>query len=524
MLFVVSDKNNAENLSAEFPYVVLERDNWDDFHYKTTFTAELSLSENETIDLGSLKILKIDQTKGFTPMPKQPFQELGPEYCSLGQDVSYYEKLFKAGRAVYQPYLKGLSDVAYDDKIKAKFENLEGFKVSLSRFGGAERTISDAVRLFRRVTPSVPRQSQGFVVQFKTTLAENANSFLIKFDFRRKAKLPHRMNVLIGYNGTGKTRLLSNLAIVASGYGYGNKEDMLNKRAGRFVGNPPPFNTVVVVSYSAFDTFVIPGQTEIEKARLQEEGRIFSYVYCGLRELASEGKNQQGQVYRLRTPAETEAEFLSSLRRVREANRLNSLIEILRPMLLDPSFQRIGLTKLYSDYNPRNEKGLAELFRGLSSGHKVVLKIIIDLTAHVDDSQPTLILIDEPETHLHPPLLAAFLKSVRACLDEFDAYAIVATHSPVVLQETPSRFVHVLRRIGDQSAVASPSIETFGENIGVITQDVFNLDDGSTDWHDTLRWLAKHQSLNEIEDTFEHRLGFGPKSYVISLQEENSDE
>lgn len=517
MKFVVSDETRAKKQLTEFPNVVLERDNWDDYRYKTTFSAKLSLSADDTIDLGELKILKFDQTRGATPMPSKPFEELGEDYCSLGGDLSYYEKLFKTGQAVYKPYLKGLGDVAYNDAILARFEDLEGFKVSLLRFSGAERTIADASRLFQQATPALPRQGQGFVVQFKTSLAKDANSFLIKFDFRRKAKLPHRMNVLIGYNGTGKTRLLSNLAIVASGYGYGKKEDMLEKRAGRFVGNPPPFKTVVVVSYSAFDTFVIPGQTEIEKARLQQEGGIFGYVYCGLRERA-ENENQQGEAYRLRTPAETEAEFLSSLRRVREANRLQALLEILRPLLLDPSFQRIGLTELYSDNNPRDDRGLTKLFRGLSSGHKVVLKIITDLTAHVDESQPTLILIDEPETHLHPPLLAAFLKSVRACLDEFDSYAIVATHSPVVLQETPSRYVHVLRRVGGQSAVVRPSIETFGENIGVITQDVFNLDDGSTDWHDTLRWLAKHHSLKQIEDMFEHRLGFGPKSYVSSLQ------
>jgi ABC-type cobalamin/Fe3+-siderophores transport system ATPase subunit len=79
--------------------------------------------------------------------------------------------------------------------------------------------------------------------------------------------LPNRINALIGYNGTGKTRLLSNLAIVASGYGYSSKEDLLKDTAGRFVGTAPPFKTVVVVSYSAFDTFVIPGQTDVEKKR-----------------------------------------------------------------------------------------------------------------------------------------------------------------------------------------------------------------------------------------------------------------
>ena len=72
--------------------------------------------------------------------------------------------------------------------------------------------------------------------------------------------------------------------------------------------------------------------------------------------------------------------------------------------------------------------------------------------------------------------------------------------------------------------VDSPSIETFGENIAVITQEVFNLDDGSTDWHATLRELAGNESIERIEDMFGRKLGFGPRSYVLSLQDENDDE
>jgi hypothetical protein len=130
------------------------------------------------------------------------------------------------------------------------------------------------------------------------------------------------------------------------------------------------------------------------------------------------------------------------------------------------------------------------------------------------------VLIDEPETHLHPPLLAAFLKSVRACLETFDGYAIIATHSPVVLQETPARYVQVLRRAADQNRVVAPSIETFAESIGVITQEVFNLGDGSTDWHETLRALARRYNLEQIEEMFGLRLGFAARSYVLSVHDE----
>jgi hypothetical protein len=307
---------------------------------------------------------------------------------------------------------------------------------------------------------------------------------------------------------------------VASGYGYASKEDVLERTAGRFVGTQPPFKTVVVVSYSAFDTFVIPGGNDAEKERLEERGEIFGYVYCGLRELAENVQQDVEPSYRLRTPREIEREFLSALGRVREAERLDALLDILKPLLRDPSFQRIGLTQLYANHD---DDDIGELFRELSSGHKVVLKIVTELTAHISGTEPTLVLIDEPETHLHPPLLAAFLKSVRACLERFDGYAVIATHSPVVLQETPARYVNVLRRTANQSRVVAASIETFAESIGVITQEVFNLGDGTTDWHETLRLLAKRNTFDEIEQMFGRHLGFAARSYVLSVRDEDDE-
>lgn len=517
MKFFVIFRSGDSPTTNSFPHAELVQDNWDDYGYKTTFQVTLHLSAEESLDLGSIKIIEVGRTSGYTEMPKRPFDALPAGHASLGADLEYYEKLYKLGPDVFEPFFKGLRDVAFDDEIKASVEDSEAYRVSLMRFGGAERTIQNAARLLRATTPPAKRRSTGFTVKFKTQVARHSNTFTIGFDFRRRAGLPNRINALIGYNGTGKTRLLSNLAIVASGYGYGTKKDVLDNAAGRFVGTTSPFKTVIVVSYSAFDTFVIPGRTKEEKERLQEQGDIFGYVYCGLRE-RSDGKAPNGeQAYRLRTPAEIEEEFLSALERVRRADRLENLLEFLKPLLRDPSFQRIGLTQLYAN---RGSDELGELFRGLSSGHKVVLKIVTELTAHISGAEPSLVLIDEPETHLHPPLLAAFLKSVRVCLEAFNGYAVIATHSPVVLQETPAKYVQVLRRTADQNRVVALSMETFAESIGVITQEVFNLGDGSTDWHETLNALARRKTLEEIEEAFGYRLGFAARSYILSIRDE----
>lgn len=338
MRFVVQFRSGDSPTTNHYPHAVLVQDNWDDYGYKTTFHVTLHMSADESFDLGNIKIIETGRTSGYTVMPRRSFKELPTGHASLGADLDYYETIFKLGRDVFEPYFRGLRDVAFDDEIKASVEDSEAYRVSLLRFGGAERTLGDAARLLRGPTLPTKRRSAGFKVKFKTRLARHSNTFTIDFDFRRRGRLPNRINALIGYNGTGKTRLLSNLAIVASGYGYGSKEDVLDNAAGRFVGYAPPFKTVVVVSYSAFDTFVIPGRTEVEKERLQERGEIFGYVYCGLRERSDDGAPNDEQAYRLRTPTEIESEFLSALERVREADRLESLLEVLKPLLRDPSF------------------------------------------------------------------------------------------------------------------------------------------------------------------------------------------
>ncbi len=519
MRFVVKFRQGESPTTKHYPHAVLAQDNWDDYGYKTTFYVKLHLSSDEEVDLGNVKIIEAARTGGYTEMPKSAFQQLPEGFGSLGAELDYYETLHRLGRDIFAPFLEGLRDVAFDDEAKAAVEDSEAYRVSLLRFGNAERTISDAAKLLRARRLPIKRRSAGFIVKFKTKVARRAASLRADFDFRRVGRLPNRIIALIGYNGTGKTRLLSNLAVVASGYGYDSKQEALENAAGRFVGSPPPFKTVVVVSYSAFDTFVIPGQTAVEKQRLQESGELFGYVYCGLRERADDDDDGE-PAYRLRTPAEIKEEFLAALRRVVAADRLPELIEILTPLLRDASFQRIGLTQIFAN---RDEDDVADLFRDLSSGHKVVLKILTELTAHIARSGPTLVLIDEPETHLHPPLLAAFLKSVRLCLETFNGFAIIATHSPVVLQETPARYVRVMRRQGSVNTLDAPTIETFAENIGVITQEVFNLSDGATDWHETLGSLATQSSLEEIEEMFESRLGFAARSYVLSIQDERED-
>lgn len=373
MDFVVQAKPGQGKKRRKYPYVVLVPDNWDDYGYKSSFEATLHVSAGDSVELGTVKIIKEGQDGGYTKLPNS-FEALGEGYCSLGQHMDYYKELLKRGQQIYRPLLTGLGDAAFDEKVRYKFEEMVGFQVSLTRFAGD--IVTKAHALFQGTRPRQRSTEKGFEVNFRTRIAPESDSLDITFDFGKHGELPHRFNALIGYNGTGKTKLLSNLAIVASGYGYMTKQEAMKQAAGRFRDPLPPFEAVVVVSYSAFDTFVIPGRTGVERQRLARDGGIFGYVYCGLREKAGES-TKKNEVYRLKTPQEVQTEFLSALSRVREREREGALLEILGPVMLDPSFKRIGLESWHLTSEAAD---VAELFSGLSSGHKVVIKMLVELT------------------------------------------------------------------------------------------------------------------------------------------------
>jgi predicted ATP-binding protein involved in virulence len=152
----------------------------------------------------------------------------------------------------------------------------------------------------------------------------------------------------------------------------------------------------------------------------------------------------------------------------------------------------------------------------LSAGHKIVLNIVVQLCAHLE--RRSLLLLDEPELHLHPPLVAALLRSVGVALEMYESFGVVATHSPVVLQEVPARNVIVLRKNLDVVRAEEPDIETFAENVGLLTRHVFNLDSLETDYQAVLQELATTRSIEDIEALFENGLSSQARSLLFSFK------
>jgi hypothetical protein len=473
--------------------VILRRDSWDDFRFKTSFQVEVVRQVGDPVHLGLVKILRAGQLTGLTPFEANEFEALGDDYCSLGQDIEYYEKLAALADEERVVFLRSIRDAATDTEIAATFESEEGWGTSLLRFGQAEHTLASASSLFDGTAPSEGVVS--FTHRSRDLDAE------ICFDFDDSNALPGRCKVLIGYNGVGKTRLLADLARGTSKVGqspelHGETESL--------------FSAVVAVSYSAFDTFELPpsaGPTNNARGDTDYASTTtyFGYTYCGLRRLENGQASSQ-----LKSIHELTVE-LSSAFRTACTRDSNALSQALGDLELDPSFGRSGLR--LSEWVEVGELPYEKLAM-LSAGQKIVINIVVQLAAHL--RKRSLVLIDEPETHLHPSLLAALLRGTQRLLDGFDSFAIIATHSPVVLQEVPAKDVQVIERFGTIVRAASPQLETFGAGLGELTHEAFGLDNSVSDYRTVIRELAKKLSLDELEELFP--LGLSSQARALALR------
>jgi predicted ATPase len=107
----------------------------------------------------------------------------------------------------------------------------------------------------------------------------------------------------------------------------------------------------------------------------------------------------------------------------------------------------------------------------LSSGEISFLRFFAQLSLSIENG--TLLLLDEPETHLHPSFINKFSAMLDLLLSQTGSAAIIATHSVYFVREVFKEQVTVLRRKGDSIIAEKPRLSTFGADVGNISYFVF---------------------------------------------------
>ena len=66
------------------------------------------------------------------------------------------------------------------------------------------------------------------------------------------------------------------------------------------------------------------------------------------------------------------------------------------------------------------------------------------------------------------------MTSINLLLEKYESYGIIVTHSPLIIKELFARNVYIMRRIGNIPSVKRIGMESFGENLTNITEEVFD--------------------------------------------------
>ena len=165
--YLFTSKSKVSDIQ-EYPAVVMRRDSWDDFGYKTTLELTYYPSEGEGGQvLGHVKILNKSDEEGYTQFENTEFYELGESYCSLGQSSEFYKNIKDLK---LESLLEDLKDCALSDTIRDKFTDLVGFNSSLLRSSRAEKLLYEAKVIFSSQVTVPSRIKDDFSFHYKIQL------------------------------------------------------------------------------------------------------------------------------------------------------------------------------------------------------------------------------------------------------------------------------------------------------------------------------------------------------------------
>ncbi|MBR8251680.1 AAA family ATPase [Burkholderia cenocepacia] len=467
---------------------VLTTDNWDDFGHQVQFHLSYVDAEGKETRLGAVKILQrtsaddepIELAK-TTHLPNS-FPSLDENFVSLGQEDDYYKKLQSLFGNKSGNVLDALRDIAWRPAYATDFEPTSAFRNAMMRENGAHRarrfggSWAAGQHANEKLAFTYVGQIEGADVDVEATFAFDPND-----------AVPGRIVGIIGRNAVGKTRFLASLGANLAQISRTSAEKLI-EREERFPGGRPLFTRIIAISYSAFDRFKRPPSDSSS-----------SYVYCGIR-------NDRGGISRV-SLVDT---YRKNQNRIRERGGQRDWTRYMQAILGDVSEHLTAglMAEISSDATEDEALSL------LSSGQSILVHFVTALLAWIQPN--SLVLFDEPETHLHPNAVANLFLVLSRILDEFDSYAVVATHSPVVIQEIPAKRVLMFEREQNVTVAHSLQFETFGESVTELTKHVFETIEVKSVYRQTLKDLAWDETAEEVMARFEHGLSLNAQAYLLA--------
>lgn len=310
---------------------------------------------------------------------------------------------------------------------------------------------------------------------FKLNSFQSSHNITLKYE--HNSLIPKRINILIGKNGLGKSQALK--MFCRSALRYKNEEKILvdeNSYDGR-----PMINRLLAIG--------TPGETSntfpAERISTQK-------LYYRRLNLTRNGRTKTSRgtielIVQLARSGEyigTEDRWSIFLQSLDKAFGIDNIVLQLKDgshcsidKLQKRNIGEQNRLELLSNLNYKSEPAFAydDNYYPLSSGQLTFFKFALLSSLYIENG--SFVLMDEPETHLHPNLISDFIDLLDFLLEKTGSYALLATHSAYLVREVSREQVHVFKIDEEKNiSVVPPRLRTFGANVDRISEFVFGDD------------------------------------------------
>lgn len=441
-------------------FVLVFNDDWNDYTYWTWFCLFYFGEDKKQRYVGEFKLMCRGESNTYKVLEKSFDGALGEDYCSLAIEPSYYSNIYElfGGTIIANELLTSLRDCAYNQNIYEDFFEDECFKTSLLREDSSQQAVREAAFLLGGKDKAA---AYSFALHFAP---EYLNGAYTDWDVRLLYDAPPFMRTvgLIGNNGVGKTQMLK----------------MLVSNMIQDVDRPvslPLFRSCLAISSTPFDGY---NKIAVENPRIP-------YQHFTI---------EQNSEY-------TEEEILNCIEIINKRPLIHRkpMIQLYKEAIDELLGEEVGEFLQFEDSCETYKIDIPTLHEQLlilSSGQLHIFNLLTFIHAHIHLT--SLLVIDEPEVHMHPQIIVSFMSMLGRILNRFRSFAVIATHSPLVVREMVGQNVYLMRIVeGAIPNVSKVAFETFGADASELYLNIFSYDERMSSFYNYIKKIGEDRGYEK---------------------------
>lgn len=498
---LLPDARLTENIEPNTIYIYPKKKEWNDFKYKThcLFVVKLEKGIIEGNILASIIDDISTSNEEYTGLGNvfengsvaiEEITSKGLFFTLLSSMDEYRNLVYHAGTEQAEAILTSINDIVFISEYKKNTPWLNNalqsdvFKKSFMRNSEPFFAFHNAADILNGLEfEELDYISNTLELTFKLDTFRNAHT--LNLNFGNATTIPKRINIFIGENGLGKSQCLNQFVRAALRQrGYANNLIDPERSDAR-----PMINRILAIGTPGETSNTYPNDSiknpklNYRRLLLTRNGRSKnnSLIGSSIVKLARQNK-RIGNVERWEIFIDSIFHALPLDKIYIPLNNNKSDLPDFVPLVdIQSGFNEERQLTLWSNIDDNAEPKIkgSNGFYPMSSGQLSFFKFALLASLNIENG--SFVLLDEPETHLHPSLISDFISLLDSILEKTGSYALIATHSPYFVREVTREQVHIFKKDAHGNIqIQKPRLKTFGANIGDISYFVFDEEHGNS--------------------------------------------